>query len=1174
MSCAQRLLHNGLNHARTAALVASSVLPVEHTVRTLPALRSGSAGLTLAGAYSGAADATFDVEIVDATPTTPILSKPLLAGVGNGALSALSFTGPAQNITLELVDAGLPTLYAAVAFAGTQITARAAGAAGNGIAITVDASGLTFTPLAYSLVAPLPKDTRRSDAVGLDFAAAVMAADNQFPASAKRIVFAADKSRIYRQAKQWTGTKWEYVFEPAIQSYRPAGDRISQVTGTYSVTVAQGATTEVFTGITSNYDLLIKLNTLSALVRIDGVIANDHGIDGQAAGDLTMRTDAYLLSVNGNGSSYAQNIALQNVTIGSAAPTEIIELRCWATTARDSTNAHLGAELWTVKGSVSGDQGNFKTGDLITVGASSFIIPTQYPIGYGNTHGNFTVRNIQYVSRAAPAVPPPICVVGMALGPDAIDQTLTLVYTKRPSSDCACDDLSVPDLSNSECLMGANNPNAPGATSVSYPSTITTRMANLWDWRADVAESYSTDHLLTAGSLPDREKERVDKSTIIATLLEKTAIAVNATPAALTLWDTMFTDLQAQYTTPGAPPAPTAKVLKAVEAIAVGQVVAVSPQLDMRLAARADSEIIAPLFLGLATVAVAAGATTPASTVAISGNRITGLTGLTPDASYKLGITPGTLTTPATSSPSGETDRVAKAITSTLAAPAPLSPNYYQWIDNRNPLFFNGVVVVGAAASEEFNVIIERFQTRCDAILASAGISPLGKSDASIVSDDGCWQDLTSEAYYWAVDGSARGAYLPAFNNTPYYSSRNVAGHITASFEYAYQINVKCPEKLREGDTITLAIGNAGWPATYQVGDAINLSVISAAAQTLAGGQNGNSDQKWNVNGSLHGAYAPFTATGGSGAYADSGLAFTITSGGIKFAKGDRFAFSAEGGHWRWRKNGGSWSAALDITTAATALSDGVSGTFAPGVAPSFTASDLYSFAVRQPHAPGNVQTPSPFAWRWTGASATLDIDMGSARAFDAITLARHQLPLTATVTLTAGSTQGATDVLAATVLAMHAGTLAKLWDAPLSARWVRISLSGATAGAIGWVTVCEAFRTSLAAELTVRRDYVMDRGNGINPAARNLGKGKSGSINWDSLEESDADGIADAIDWLKSHDDEPLQFFSAPTRETESIIAQIDSDSIEFKDAAYGQAAAGVPHRQSVTLGLKAVIQ
>lgn len=1062
MNCAQRLIYNGLNAGRTAALFASSVLPAERTIRSLPAYRGGSAALALTGAFTDAADATFDVEIVDAAPTTPIISQPLLTGVGNGALSNISFSGTAQKFTVELVDAGLPTLFASVAFAGVNIVARAVGAAGNGIAITVDSSGLTYTPLPFSLIAPLPKDTRKSDAVGLDFNAAVMAADNQFPTTAKRITFGPDKTQVYRQAKKWTGAKWEYIFEPALQAYQPAGTRVSEVTGTYAVVVNQGATTETYTGIKTNYDLLIALNTLSALVRIDGIIANDRAADGQAAGDLTMRTDAYAFPAVGSGSQAAQNVVLQDVVIDAAAPTEIIELKCWASTSRDSPNAHLGAEIWSVNGSVTGAVGNFKTGDTISPasGEWSLVIPAVFPIGYGDARGEFSVRSTVYVSRTLPAVAPPICVVGMALGPDAIDQTIALTYTKRPSGECACDSLTVPNLSNSDCLMGPNNPNSPGASSVSYPSTITARMTALWAFRATLIKSKTSDNFRDAALTADvfatltglggspvqgaektivRESDTAEFAHIAAmcAIMEKTAIAVAAVPAALTLWDTEYTDMTDHLTV--------------------------------------------------------------------------------------------------------------------FATP--------------------GYDVAGVAHSTI--IFEERIAANCDSILALAGISPLGKSDASTVSDDGCWHDLEGEAYYWAIDGSARGAYLPAFNNTPYFSSRTVAGHNAATHEFAFQLNIACPEKLKEGDQVTLAIGNAGWSPTYQVGDVIAVSVVAASPQTLAGGQDGNADQTWHVDGDAHGAFAVFTATAGSGSYSNGGLAFDLAQGAIPFEKGSRFAFSAEGGHWRWRKNGGSWNGPLDITLAPVTLSDGISATFAPGVAPSFNAADVYKFAVRQPNAPGNLQTPTPFAWRWSGSSATLDLDMGSATAFDAIAIARHTLPAGASLTISAGTTQGASDVLAATGLTVQPRTIAKLWDAPLSARWVRIAVASATAGSIGWVTIAQAFRPSLAADVTPRLDYAMDRGNGINPSSTLLGRGRGCSIDWQgAILESDYNVIAAMIDWVKTNGDEPFMFFPSPTREDDSYIGKVSDDSTELQEVTGLQAMNTVERRYSAKIGLTAILQ
>lgn len=1156
LNCAQRILYNGINAVRTAALVASSVRPVERTVRTLPALRAGSAGLALSGPYTGAADAAFEVQVVDTTPSTPIVSRPLLAGVGNGALSAITFSGAAQSFTLELVDAGAPELAAKVAFANTFIEARAAGAAGNGITITVDASGLTFTPLSFSTIAPLPKETRRSSAVGLDFGAVVMAADNLMPVAAKRIVFGTDRTQVYRQAKQWVGTEWQYVFEPELQRYVQQGERVSEVSGTYTVTVKQGVTTETFSGIKTVFDLLDKLNTQSALVRVNGVIANDRGRGGQAAMELMLRTDAYAMPAQASGSTAAQTVQLQNVTVAPTAPTEVVELRCWAVTARDAVNAYLGHELWTVNGSVSGEQGNFATGDVITEanGAWSMTIPPVYPQGYGNPRGEFSVRSIDYVSRTGSAEPPPICMVALALGPDSVDQTVQLIYTKRPGASCACDDMPVPDLSDSPCLggTGAN----PGDTNVSYPPAITTRMTDLWAWYGVLAKKYTQDHILLRDSVTSvmNERSRLSVARQVAALLEKTAIKVAASPTALSAWDGIFDDAKAHFS--GAADAGVTAV--AAEAIPAGSFVNVMGgriYLATSIGSLSGSGGVDSHVTGFSASAIAISATVNTESIGFPADGHVVASGLTVGATYVIDpSTPGAL--------GAYTGSVAVSGFRALAVAADLLR----------------VVAPGwdSGAQITYNVLIERFNAQTDALLASAGISPVGKPDASAVSDDGCWQDLEDEQYYWRVVGGVRGNYMPAFTNVPYFSSRSVGGVIKATHEFAFQINVKedCVGSLKVGDTVNLAIGGAGWPSTYQVGDTIYVPIVAAAPLTTAGGQDGSPDQRWHVNGSVSGALAPFTAAGGSGTYSNGGLGFTLTAGGIAFALGDRWTFDAEGGHWKWRKNGGAWSAAIDIGTAPVALSDGVVATFAPGAAPSFVAGDAYAFAVRQPNAPGHVCSPLPSAWRWSGSSATLDVDLGAATAVDTIAVALHDLPAGATLSVAGGTTIGAGDVFAAVSMPVHAGTLAHLFETAVTPRWLRFSVAGATGASIGWIFAGVAFAPSRMGTFMRRRDYRMSRSGGVNPSAQYLGRADSGSLDWGegALSEADAQGLATMLDYVKAHGDEPMVFFANASREDEAVLATVDSDGVVFEEVMREQPGAGVPRHYAVTLPLVGV--
>lgn len=1163
MNCAQRILYNGINAARTAALIASSVRPAVDSIRTLPTARDGSAAVALSGAFTGANDAAFDVEIVDTTVSTPIVSQPQFVGTGNGELSAISFSGAAQGFTLELADAGTEEAYAAVPFANTKITARAAGAAGNGITITVDTSGLTFTATDWSLLDPLPKDTRRSDATALDFGAALMGADNRFPAAAKRLAFGPDRANIHRQAKQWVGDKWEYVFEPPIARYLPKGERVYEVTGTYSVTVAQGMVTNTYTGIRSNYDLLLKLNTLDPLVRVDGVIANDTAISGQAAGDLSLRTAAFARPPVGSGGDTVQAGRVDSIYVAPGAAQEVIELRCWAVGPEQSPNAHLGREIWEVVGSISGSLGNFFTGDTVAPGSGdwSLVMPSIYPNGYPAAHGSFTVESID-MPRSGEVQPPPVCPVALTLGPAAVDQLVTLVYKRRPAADCSCDGLPVPDFSSSVCLLGSNNPNNGG--SVSYPAAIEARMASLWDWYADLVQDYTDDHVLraNAGGSPTGtmdESSRATEARRIAALMEKTAIKVAADSGALALWDAAFTDLKAHFSGEGDGPA----TATAAEAIAAGSFVeVVGGRIYLARGVGSTSGGVGTVFksycTGYSAGAISLGGSVSVETLSFPDTSYLVKTGYTADTVYVVDpATPGAL--------AAYTGTGTYAGFSATAVRADLL---------RVADYDSGSETEG----RYFNVIYARFAARCDAVLADAGISPLGKADATVVSDDGCWQDFEDVSYYWEVTGSVGGGYMPAFTNEPYVSCRNTNGAIASTREFAFQINVNpdCIGGLKVNDSITLRIGNASWPATYQVGDRMVVEIVGAAPLTLAGGVDGSLDQKWHVTGDVHGPFAVFTAAGGSGSYSDSGLAFTLTSGGIRFAKGDRFAFSAEGGHWQWRKDGGGWVGPLAIGSGAVVLSDGVSATITPGAAPSFVPGDRYSFAVRQPNAPANVQNPNEMAWRWVGATATLDIDLGSAQAFDSIALPRHRLPSTATINVQAGTSSGAADVLAATPIAWHAGTLALLLANAVTARYVRITLTGATDGALGWVYVGAAYQPTLAASLTgLRREYVMDRGSGVNPAARYVGSGSGGVIEWQEggLVESDFTALVAMVDWLKSQGDEPLMFFYSTSRPTESLLARVDSDQVELRELMDYQPMAGVDRFFEARLGLSAVI-
>jgi hypothetical protein len=168
-------------------------------------------------------------------------------------------------------------------------------------------------------------------------------------------------------------------------------------------------------------------------------------------------------------------------------------------------------------------------------------------------------------------------------------------------------------------------------------------------------------------------------------------------------------------------------------------------------------------------------------------------------------------------------------------------------------------------------------------------------------------------------------------------------------------------------------------------------------------------------------------------------------------------------------------------------------------------------------------------------------------------------------------------DVLAATAITLQSGTLAHLLDAPLTARYIRITLTAATDGAIGWVYVGQGFMPyAVKHEDVVRRDYAMDRGSGLNSAARLLGKGLGGSIDWPdgTLEEAAVSGLVDMLDWLKGNGDEPLMYFPTVDRPAFSLLASVDSDQVELNEWLGYQSGASVERRYSARLGLAPVVQ
>jgi hypothetical protein len=484
-----------------------------------------------------------------------------------------------------------------------------------------------------------------------------------------------------------------------------------------------------------------------------------------------------------------------------------------------------------------------------------------------------------------------------------------------------------------------------------------------------------------------------------------------------------------------------------------------------------------------------------------------------------------------------------------------------------------------------YSIAAERYESRLRWALISAGISPLGKSDASTIeSGDGCWRDW-GDSHYWTVVGSF-GAYAPAFNNHPYYSSRladDGSGYFTTR-EFGFQINVvpECIVQLVEGDEIHMSIGDAAWPATYQVGDVLTLPIIGARDVFLTGGRDGSSVQRWYVSGSDFGPFppydfdpdtpVPYESDGGS----PPALTFEIVPGGIPFAKGDKWTLYVEGGHWRWRKNGGAWNGPFAIPTAATAVDSGLSATFTPGANPSWVAGDLFSFTALQPWAVSNRQRPPRLPWKWSGATPNCVIDLGATKTIAGAALGFHKIPQGAAITVEGGTSPGV--YLWSESIAWRENAIASEFAAAQSARYVRISLTGATGGSIGWLWLGEPLSTERAAELQLRYAWKVNRDNSspLFDGGVFLGKTVSGDIVWSEagLTEDDVVELVAMLNWIKSHNDEPIIVVPQVTRPDELMLATVNADEIEIADAFAYQPIATKDRLFSARLPMKGAWQ
>ena len=470
----------------------------------------------------------------------------------------------------------------------------------------------------------------------------------------------------------------------------------------------------------------------------------------------------------------------------------------------------------------------------------------------------------------------------------------------------------------------------------------------------------------------------------------------------------------------------------------------------------------------------------------------------------------------------------------------------------------------------------QKYAARMDWVRAIAGIPP--KTSASGAGSP-CWHDF-GHTHWWE---DTEGFYLPAFTGKPFISARRDAdGNIVSTREFGFGLVTQCEHRLKEGDRITIRIAGTNGQNTWSEGDRFVIPLIGAASAPFTGGTDGDPTQTWTVRSSLLGALADWHwLASAPTSWAHAPATVQLAPGGIPFEVGDSVAFDIEGGGLRWRRDAGAWTTEDLYSASPIDLGDGLLLTAQPGAAPSFIGGDTWQFSAVATYGTQRMRQPRiGQVFAWDGAAVTLDLDLLSAQPLEAVLLALHGIPLTATVVVSGGLADTtdwslSAEVRKGIILAVLPHTLG---DPPTTARYLRVTITGAGAGgSIGWLWAGMGWQPTVSPSvMLIKRQYGLSRGAGLNPAALYHGSGNGGRWTWalDSGAALFADcarELLDLIDHSVEQGLEPVALFPDILNAVDASVVVVDADEIEMTEFSNWQDHTS--HVVSLELPLRAVI-
>lgn len=1051
-------LGNLSNAVRTALLSATNVIPSDAMYRTDDEPKLGGGDVSFEGPYTGPDNITIDVEIADNIISgTPRVSAPRFRGVGNGTLTNLAATGAlnAQSVTVTLEDLGTATTQAEAPFDGVVLQAVPIGALGNGITVTVNQSGLVFENTEFALRQDIRVGTNEYYGDEMNFGAALLNGDGSVPVTAPRIAFGSDP-QVYRAYMRYDAIQRRFVygFSPSPVRDVGRGARVRAVSGTRSIEIRQGATVENYTGIVTRYDALTAIRADSALVRVIGVITNDMQPGGQGATDLSVYTQPYADSIVAEGSE-AIRVADIGLVVGVNAPTEVLTARC--------TDASVpGQPKFQLRGNVSGLLGDAIPGvPMVTDNYQLMIpLPPQAPEGSGAT---ISVDFIP-VDRGAEVAPPTMCPVDIRLGPAARNGKHTFVFRIRPKDGCDC---TLGDLDgglSDECL-GITT----GGSNVSVDNLRRYRDIRIGRWFTSLMQAVATYRTHPAGSTQDRLAGEMnsllpDVREIAVDAVKRICDAYATTPP--TKWSAAKTiangDIIAPTdrdgflylaggggTTGATPPAFPANIGETVtdngitwtcfsrdsigaydDAFAKlkSELISLMPAAHGEWVASTEYTLhdkpttIVPPTRNKHYYKLVKPGTTGASqpTWPTNGSKVTDGTAVWQDMGeyWTAGakVAEGEIVFPRGGAFEATTGGTCHASTEPTWDADRIVDGSVVWtriaVDDA-PLIVLGTEEEVAEWAAQRASYLETLRTFFAEAFSIGGVTANFNSASS--QGSACWRDHKGRGWF-VFDGEER--RMPIQPGHPYHSAIAQQGPdgrdiIVPTREYGLAMKFGCQEQLADGDLIVVNIAGAnGAISDYQEGDAVTASITHVGPRVTAGGQTGNDTLTFSVIGTDVGALLPYAlVTTSPSAYSNGGLSFLVTPGAIPFQIGDRWDFEIEGGHFKWRRNGGIWSSLVAIAPT-VAIGDGLVAVFSPGTAPSWVTGDRWSFAIEATNGIDNLRQPTSSRMAWTGSTTIVVEPVGVTNAPTALLLADHTIPADATITLQGSNTNFSTTPL------------------------------------------------------------------------------------------------------------------------------------------------------------------